>query len=154
MPKMTTTMKTFARTMLIASSSAVCLMAGAPVLAEEAATLTLEISGMSPMEGFVMIGLYDSEAAWDDGRAVAGSRAEVGGETITAVFTDLPAGSYGVKMYHDTNSNGEMDTNLMGIPSEPFAFSNNARGSFGPPPWSSAVFEVEPDSAVHAIRFE
>jgi uncharacterized protein (DUF2141 family) len=136
-------------------AAALMAVAASQATAEDAAaTLTLEIGGVAPSRGVVMIGLYDSEAGWTSGSAVTGARAEVDGDHVTAVFADLPAGTYGVKMYHDINANGEMDTNLMGIPSEPFAFSNNARGRFGPPSWEAAVFELSADGTVHTIRFE
>ena len=42
----------------------------------------------------------------------------------------------------DLNGDGEMNTNPFGIPTEPYAFSNNARGQFGPASWADAVFTV------------
>ena len=30
--------------------------------------------------------------------------------------------------------------NFLGIPKEPFGFSNDAKGKFGPPKWNDAVF--------------
>ena len=133
---------------------ATVVRAEAPGEAMTSASLTLEISGLDPVQGSVMIGIYGSEAGWDDGRAVSGARVDVTSGTAIAVIENLPTGLYGVKMYHDVNANGEMDTNLVGIPSEPFAFSNNARGRFGPPRWEAAVFEVSAEGTVHGIRFE
>ena len=43
---------------------------------------------------------------------------------------------------HDENGNGELDANFVGIPREPWAFSNNARGNFGPPTWEDTKFEL------------
>ncbi|MFT6461287.1 MAG: hypothetical protein ACJA0K_000367 [Maricaulis maris] len=129
-------------------------MASQATAAEGAATLTLEIGSVAPTDGFLMVGLYNSEAGWNDGTAIAGTRAVVDGNQVTVVFADLPTGTYGVKMYHDVDADGEMDTNLMGIPSEPFAFSNNARGRFGPPEWTAAAFELSVDGSVHTISFE
>jgi len=45
-------------------------------------------------------------------------------------------------MYHDLNSNDELDKNFLGIPTEPYAFSNNARG-FGLPPYKKAMFKLD-----------
>ena len=36
------------------------------------------------------------------------------------------------------NGNGQLDSNLMGLPTEPYGFANNARGSFGPPSFQAA----------------
>lgn len=54
----------------------------------------------------------------------------------------LPPGKYAVSCFHDVNGNGKLDTNLVGIPSEPYGFSNNARPRFRPPYWSEASFSV------------
>lgn len=50
---------------------------------------------------------------------------------IVSVQLDLPAGEYLFSFYHDINNNGKLDTNFLGIPKEPFGFSNYS-GS-GPP---------------------
>lgn len=55
---------------------------------------------------------------------------------------DLPYGNYAIAVYHDKNTNGELDTNLLGIPKEAYGFSNNARGRFGPASWSDAHFTI------------
>lgn len=46
----------------------------------------------------------------------------------------LSAGGYVISMYQDSNGNGRLDSNFLGIPREPFGFSNyngkSAPGSF------------------------
>jgi uncharacterized protein (DUF2141 family) len=56
-------------------------------------------------------------------------------------FDDLPPGRYAIKLYHDANGNGELDTNMMGLPTEAYGFSGEG-GSMGPPPFEKAAFEV------------
>mgnify|MGYP001341725204 CR=1 FL=1 len=80
--------------------------------------------------------------------------AAVASETATAAIGTLPAGQYAIRMYHDVNGNGEMDTNLMGIPSEPFAFSNNAQGRFGPASWEDSVFDIAGQNVTHSVRLD
>jgi uncharacterized protein (DUF2141 family) len=43
-------------------------------------------------------------------------------------------------VFHDENSNGKLDTNLLGIPREGVSASNNAKGHFGPPKFDAAAF--------------
>jgi uncharacterized protein (DUF2141 family) len=56
--------------------------------------------------------------------------------TMKQVTKDLslPAGQYVFSIYQDSNGNGKLDTNLIGIPREKFGFSNydgkSAPGSF------------------------
>src|SRR5450755_1266464 len=55
-------------------------------------------------------------------------------------FPRLNAGAYAISVFHDENSNGRLDTNLMGIPREGVGASNNAKGHFGPPKFDAAAF--------------
>jgi len=48
-------------------------------------------------------------------------------------IADLPHGQYAIAVYHDVNGNGKLDKNLLGIPSEPYAFSNNPRAKWKRP---------------------
>ena len=57
-------------------------------------------------------------------------------------FEGLESGMYAVSLFHDENDNGKLDANFMGIPREPYAFSNNAKGFFGPPTFQDCQFEV------------
>lgn len=63
-------------------------------------------------------------------------------------FKDLPNGVYAFAVYQDLNENGQLDTKKFGIPAEPFAFSNDALGKFGPPKFSQASFELN-NGGVH-----
>jgi uncharacterized protein (DUF2141 family) len=60
----------------------------------------------------------------------------------------LPPGIYGARVLHDLNGNGEMDSNFVGMPKEPWAFSNNATGRLGPAKWQDAKFEISGNTAV------
>jgi uncharacterized protein (DUF2141 family) len=55
-------------------------------------------------------------------------------------FFHVAPGTYAVSVFHDENSNGKLDTNLMGIPREGVGASNGARGHFGPPKFDDAAF--------------
>ncbi|WP_203290943.1 DUF2141 domain-containing protein [Maricaulis parjimensis] len=122
--------------------------------ADSDASLTVTVEGLQTPEGAVMMALYADEASWNGGDAVEGRRVVVQGLTATVEFASLPAGDYAIRMFHDVDGDGELDTNLMGIPSEPFAFSNNARGNFGPASWADAVFTVSPGGNAHALDLQ
>ena len=84
-----------------------------------------------------MAGAFDS----NDGRPVAAVTVAASG-AVVATFENLPAGDYAVKAFHDVDGDGEMDTNPFGMPTEPYAFSNNAVGNMGPARWDRARFAV------------
>nr|NJM03369.1 DUF2141 domain-containing protein [Desulfobacula sp.] len=59
-------------------------------------------------------------------------------ETLT-----LPCGEYAVKVFHDENGNGELDKRVFGIPAEAYGFSNDARGTMGPPEYEKTAFQLD-----------
>ena len=73
---------------------------------------------------------------------------------MTIAFADLEPGAYGIKMYHDINDDGDMNANPFGMPTEPYAFSNNAKGRFGPAKWADASFTVSSDGATQTITLK
>ena len=60
---------------------------------------------------------------------------------VRITFDDLPPGRYAIKLYHDANGNGELDTNMMGLPIEAYGFSGES-AHVGPPPFDVAAFDV------------
>jgi uncharacterized protein (DUF2141 family) len=91
-----------------------------------------------------MLAVYNSAGSFMQSAVVSASIAAAKSDN-TAVFKNLPAGEYAFAVYHDANSNGKMDRNLLGIPSEDYAFSNNALGKMGPPSFEQARFSL-PDA--------
>ena len=72
-------------------------------------------------------------------------------ENPVLCFRDVAPGRYAVKLFHDRNGDGELATNLFGIPSEPFGFSNNAPAQFGPPAFADAAFDVGEVGAAQSV---
>lgn len=58
------------------------------------------------------------------------------------VYFDLPPGEYAVAIYHDVNNNQKLDKNFLGIPKEPYGFSNNFRPRFAPPKFEDCAFDL------------
>ncbi|MEM9181327.1 MAG: DUF2141 domain-containing protein [Pseudomonadota bacterium] len=115
-----------------------------------ASDLTVNVEGIAQAKGSIMMGLFD-EATYNGDGAVNGANLKVEGDSVTAVFEGLEPGEYAVRLYHDVNDDGEMNTNPFGMPTEPYAFSNDAKGRFGPAKWDAAKFTVKADGTVHTI---
>ena len=58
-------------------------------------------------------------------------------------FENIPPGKYAMAVIHDENMNGKLDTNWLGIPTEGYGFSNNAKGVLGAPSFSDASFKYD-----------
>ena len=106
-----------------------------------AAELSVEIKGLVSDSGDVYVAIYDKAEKWMKA-SLAGSKAAAKKGGVTVIFKDLPEGDYAISLYHDENGNGKMDSNVMGIPIEPYAFSNDAAGNYGPASFEQAKFTV------------
>jgi uncharacterized protein (DUF2141 family) len=105
-----------------------------------AADLTVQIDDVKSADGVLMLALYDAGSFLKKPLKAARAAAVPGNTTV--VIKDLPEGEYAFALFHDTNGNGQMDKNPIGIPTEDYAFSNNALGTMGPPSFDSAKFAL------------
>ena len=127
----------------IIALAAVALLTAAPALAEPGATSSVVLTFETGVQaGAVRVALYDSEAAYAGGAPVRTAIVDAVGGQPVARFADLPAGTYAAKAFHDLDGDGKMGANPFGMPTEPYAFSNNARGNMGPARWDAAQFAV------------
>ncbi len=106
-----------------------------------AADVTIHIDDVKAADGRLMVAIYNSAGDFLKKSVNRGSTPAALGDN-TVVLKDLPAGEYAFAVYHDANSNGRMDANLLGIPTEDYAFSKNALGKMGPPSFDSARFTL------------
>lgn len=100
-----------------------------------------------------MIAIYDSEESFLSEEIVAGAKVECTKALCQAEFQNMPFGEYAISIYYDENNNGELDTNWLGIPKEAYAFSNNAKGRFGPPSFDDAKFNLNNSSQSVTLTF-
>ncbi len=120
--------------------------------AKTGATLTVTLEGGKPGEGEFVVGLFDAQARWlKEVKREARVRVDPDGKAVV-VFEDLPAGTFAISTYQDRNENGKIDT-FLGVPREPYAFSNGARNMFGPAGFDEAAFEFGEEDLDLAILF-
>jgi uncharacterized protein (DUF2141 family) len=132
-----TTEKTMNKVIKNAFFSAAILATGLA----SAADLTIQVDDVKAAGGTIMVAVFNSEGSFLRAPAKAGGAPATANGT-TVVIKDLPEGEYAFAVYHDANANGKMDKNLLGIPTEDYAFSNNALGKMGPPSYASAKFAL------------
>jgi uncharacterized protein (DUF2141 family) len=58
-------------------------------------------------------------------------------------FEDIPRGTYALAVIHDENMNGELDANWLGVPTEGYGFSNDAKAFLGAPTFAAAIFPYD-----------
>ena len=114
----------------------------APLARDSSGSLIVRVRGVRP-QGGVLVAVF--------GRADGFPRRENATHTCLVPATSqssdtqingLPAGDYAIAIFQDLNDDGVLNRGAFGAPTEPYGFSNNARGSFGPPSFEAASFEL------------
>jgi len=116
----------------------------APLFAQPSgkATLIVKITGLHSEKGQVKIALFNSAETWLGDFPKYNTTIAVNSQSVSWKLGDVPYGDYGIAVFHDENKNGKMDKNFLGIPQEPYGFSNNMRVTFGAPSWDRSKFVV------------
>ena len=118
----------------------------------DSATLTVTVTHVSPKGGVISLALFTA-ANYDDDDHPTLSRdvpADPAGTTI--VLDGLKPGVYAIKMMQDINRNGKFDTSWLGLPLEPYGFSNNAAPFLSAPSFDRTRFTVVPGANAITIR--
>ena len=119
----------------------------------QAADLNVEVVGIAEAKGDVLVSLFNQEDGWLR-KGVGSSKVAAEMGTVKVTFKDLPEGDYAVSVIHDLNSNRKLDTNPIGMPIEPYGFSNDASGNFGPPTFEQAKFKLGPGNKSIAVKLD
>lgn len=109
--------------------------------------IAVSVSGLKSNSGTVKVGLYNSEGTFLK-TVYKSLSSEIKNDKAVVTFENLPVGEYAISTYHDENNNGKLDKNMMGIPTEDYAASNNAKGFMGPPAYKDAKFVINKDSKI------
>ncbi|HYG20864.1 MAG TPA: DUF2141 domain-containing protein [Ohtaekwangia sp.] len=104
--------------------------------------LQVTVKNIKQPKGTIRVGLFDNEKDFLK-KAVEGKVVQASGSEVVVIFEELKPGNYGLSVIHDENDNGELDRNFVGMPSEGFAFGNNAMGSFGPPDFDKTLVKID-----------
>ena len=108
--------------------------------------LSIHISGISKIKGSLFIAVFRATDVFPVfGKQFKGIVKEVEGKSQNYTFDDLPEGEYALAIYQDENRNKILDKNLLGIPTEIYGFSNNARRTFSAPSFQEAKFKLNKD---------
>ncbi|MFT7344711.1 MAG: hypothetical protein ACI9XP_001298 [Lentimonas sp.] len=107
-------------------------------------TLKIEVTGFENDKGTARIGVYNKKEDFGkDGKQISGYVVKIVNKKAYIEVTDLPAGWYALAAYHDVNENDKIDKNFIGIPTEIYGFSRNARSTFSTPDYMDATFQLK-----------
>lgn len=117
-----------------------------------AAEVVVRVSGMLEPLGELRCSLF----AGPDGFPMDNSKARTvalpaDSKGVTCKFNDVAAGRYAVSVAHDVNGNRRVDTNFVGMPTEQWGVSRNARPTLRAPRFDEAAIDIAADAPEVAI---
>lgn len=117
-----------------------------PVLyAQNKVKLTVEFSNVESEEGEIFAQIIEAD------ETIHSSHKLDAKEGAQLVIEGLSPGTYRVRVFQDLNGNEEMDKNFMGIPREPYGFSNNVKPNMGPPDKDKMFFKIREDKKIEIL---
>jgi uncharacterized protein (DUF2141 family) len=125
----------------------IALLSGALVpharAAGPTASLTIQVENVLPAGGILRLGLYDAARyPDDDSKPIASADVPaVAGQTVITLH-NIPPGVYAIQTFQDVNANDKMDTSWIGLPQEPFGFSQDAKPFLSKPSFDEVKFTL------------
>jgi uncharacterized protein (DUF2141 family) len=100
------------------------------------------VTGLRNDHGEVRMMIYDGPTHWPHSTgAVQACHVAIHQRQATCVFqTVRPGATYAIALSHDENDNGRFDTNFLGMPTEGYGFSNDARPTLSAPSFDRCRF--------------
>ncbi len=115
----------------------------------EGVDLTVRITGIREVKGQMQLGLYNrAEVFPKEGKQYRLVERPVTGKVFIYTFEQLPAGDYALAVFQDLDRDGLIDKNMLGIPTEPYGFSNNVRPRLSAPAFSRARIRLNSDTTI------
>ena len=124
-------------------------------MAAGAAEVVVRITGLSEPFGQVGCSLFAGPAGFpkdSSGARQFWQAADAKG--VTCRYSDVPEGTYAVSIGHDLNGNKRVDANFVGLPTEQWGVSNNARPNLRAPRFDEAMFKVAADAKELVIEIK
>ncbi len=106
--------------------------------------VNVRILGAASDRGVMKVAAYTSPNGFNDpANALGTDNWKIASGECVGTF-ELPSAitHLAISAYHDENGNDKLDRNSLGIPSERYGFSGDARSNFGPPPFDDARVEL------------
>jgi len=121
-----------------------------PAFLSPAQSLSIIVGNVKNAKGYIRVAVYDSKDKFMKQQVATGEVRAAEGQVVVKI-DNLRDGEYALSIMHDSNDNQKLDTNIIGLPREGFAFSNDAMGTVGPPNFKEASFRIQGPTA-HAVK--
>lgn len=105
-------------------------------------TLTIKVSGGTSNKGQVILSLFNTQDNYMKTPILSKTKPINNRGEVVFIVRQLKTGMYAATVIYDADGNGKLNTGFLGIPKELVGFSNNVKGTFGPPTFNAAAFSL------------
>ncbi|UYZ57862.1 DUF2141 domain-containing protein [Hymenobacter latericus] len=131
------------------------LLPAAPHAPVATSSVTVVVSRLASKESAVKLYFYNVRESFLQPKQYAFFKVvRPDGQDRITLPVQLPHGEWAVAITQDVNNNDKLDKNFMGIPTEPYAFSNNVRPKLAPPRFDECKFRVSGNDLVVSIQLK
>lgn len=103
--------------------------------------LTINVTNLKSKTAIIVIGLYaTSNKFLDENDQLQEYRIKPKNGKFSTKITNQKYGEFGMAIYQDVDGDGKITKNLIGIPKEPYAFSNNYKPTIKAPSFNDCKF--------------
>lgn len=103
-------------------------------------TIELRMENLEQASGAIWVAFYDQPDTFlkDEGIVNQVVQRVQTAPVQTITIADVRPGDYAIAVFHDLNDNQKLDKNALGVPTEPYAFSQDCRQKFRAPRFEEA----------------
>ena len=128
----------------------ICFYFISTAFSSDTVSLQVSVENIKSIKGNIEIGVFNKgDRFLEKGQAYKFYSIKVLESTEVITIKNLPKGDYAVSLYHDKNSDGICNRNFVGMPKEPYGFSNNFKPKFSAPAFEDSKFSLVED---HKLR--
>ena len=117
--------------------------------------VTVVVTALASTHSVVRLNFYNvSDTFLKHGQQALRLEVRPAGKDVISIPVDLAPGEWAVALTQDVNDNDKLDKNFLGIPTEPYAFSNNVRPHLAAPKFEECKFTVSGPGKVVTISLK
>lgn len=112
--------------------------------------IRINVTHASSKKGDILVALYNSEKGFPGEKTgvIRTAKGVIQNGKSLIIIDDVAPGTYAIALFHDTNGDGKLNFNFLGIPKEGYGFSNNAWNMFSAPSFRQSAFVHEKETDI------
>ena len=115
----------------------------------ETVDLKIVVTNISTLKGNIELGIFNNQKTFlQKGKHYKSYSKEVTNDTIIFLLKDCIKDNYAISLYQDVNSDNECNLGFLGIPKEPYGFSNNFRPKLSKPSFDDCKIIASQDMTI------